>query len=236
MELKHISVALSHATWLTRWRHRLAWFLVGLVIVWGFLGLAVPPLLKWQLEKQGSAWLGRAVSVGSVSLKPWSLEVSVEGVRVADVAEQGEQLGWDRLYIDAELQSLVRLAPVLDAVRLEGLRVAVRHLGAGRYDIDDVLERLQSTPATPGAEPARFALFNLELVDGRGTFTDEPLAVTHRLEGLHLTVPFLSNLASRREVLTPTRGVLAEWQPVRFGPADHAVCQEPSHRGQPGGA
>jgi hypothetical protein len=188
-----------------RWSRRLLWALAGLALIWALLGLAVPPLLKWQLEKQGSAYLGRAVSIKQVSVKPWSLEMVVEGARVADASGQGEQLAWDRLYIDAELQSLVRLAPVLDAVRLEGLRVAVRHQGEGRYDIDDVLERLQAKPSDPNAEPARFALFNLELVDGQGTFTDEPRGVTHRLEGVHLTVPFLSNLASKREVLTQPR-------------------------------
>ena len=203
----------STTTWLiswlaprrARWGRRLVWALGGLALVWALLGLAVPPLLKWQLEKQGSAFLGRAVSINKVLVKPWSLEIVVEGARVADASGQGEQLGWDRLYIDAELQSLVRLAPVLDAIRLEGLRVAVRHLGEGRYDIDDVLQRLQAKPSDPNAEPARFALFNLELVGGQGTFTDEPRGVIHRLEGVRLTVPFLSNLASKREVLTQPR-------------------------------
>ena len=188
-----------------QWGRRLAWVSGGLVVLWALLGLALPPLLKWQVEKQGSAALGRAVSVDKVSLTPWSLEMVVEGLRVADASGQGEQLGWDRLYIDAELQSLVRFAPVMDAIRLEGLRVAVRHLGEGRYDIDDVLERLQAKPSAPDAEPARFALFNLELVGGQGTFIDEPLGLTHRVDGVHLTVPFLSNLASKREVITQPR-------------------------------
>jgi len=199
----------NQLTWLARWRSRwgvrLVWALGALLLVWALLGLALPPLLKWQLQKQGSAFLGRAVTVTKVTLKPWSLELALEGVRVADASGQGEQLGWDRLYMDAELQSLVRLAPVLDAVRLEGLRVAVRHLGEGRYDIDDVLLRLKPTPSAPDAEPTRFALFNLELVGGHATFTDAPLGLTHRLEQVHLTVPFLSNLPSRRDVLTQPR-------------------------------
>jgi len=48
-----------------------------------------------------------------------------------------------RLYMDAELQSLLRLAPVVDTLAVERPRLKLRHLGQGRYDEDDVLQRLK---------------------------------------------------------------------------------------------
>jgi len=193
-----------------RWVRRIAGSLIGLVLLWGVLWLAAPPLLKWQIERQGSALLGRAVTVERVDLRPWSLSLALEGVRVAHAPGQGDgpQLAFGRLFVDLELQSLLRLAPVVDALRLESPRLQLRHLGEGRLDIDDVVERLSGPPKPADAAPQplpRFALFNMELVDGAVDWVDTPVGATHRLEGLQLTVPFLSNLGSRRQVVTEPR-------------------------------
>src|SRR5690606_16945044 len=58
--------------------------------------------------------------------------------------------------------------------------------------------------AEPAAEgsPARFAVFNIQLSDGQVRLVDAPVDVTHELSGLQLAVPFLSNIGSRREVVT----------------------------------
>jgi len=48
-----------------------------------------------------------------------------------------------RLYIDTEMQLLLRLAPVVDAIEVDGLALSVIHLGQGRHDVDDILARLK---------------------------------------------------------------------------------------------
>lgn len=186
-----------------RWARRLVWALMILLLTWVVTWLAVPPLLKWQLEKQATAALGRAVTVERVDFRPWSLQLTVDGLRVAGAQGDGsEQFSLARFHVNAELQSLFRLAPVLDAVALERPRLRVRHLGEGRYDIDDVLARLRPAPDQPAAEPLQFALFNIAVSGGELVFEDDVAGVTHQLSGLTLGVPFLSNLASRREVVT----------------------------------
>ena len=186
---------------------RAAWALGGLLVLWGLAWLALPPLLQWQIQRQGSAALGRAVTVDRVVLRPWSLELELHGLSVADASGSAPQFSLKRLYINAELQSLLRLAPVLDALRLESPRLSLRHLGDGRTDVDDLLQRLrgQPEPVPEPSSPARFALFNIELLDGEATLVDDRVGATHRLEGLQLAVPFLSNLGSRREVVTEPR-------------------------------
>jgi len=190
---------------LWRW---LAWVLGGLVLIWGLAWLGVPPLLKWQLEKHGSERLGRSVTVEQVRLRPWSLELWIDGLRIAGAAGSGPLLSVRQLYMNAELQSLLRLAPVVDALRIDTPQLALRYQGEGRWDIDDLLARLAPgapAPAEPDEGPARFALFNIELVNGQASVQDEPVGVTHRLDALQLTVPFLSSLGSRREVVTEPR-------------------------------
>ncbi len=185
-----------------RWRRRLVIALAVLLGLWALAWLGGPPLLKWQLQKQASQALGRTVTVDRVDVRPWSLELEITGLKVADAAGTAEQFSLARLYVDAELQSLLRLAPVVDALKLEQPRLRLRHLGQGRYDVDDVLQRLNQPDASPPGETPKFALFNLELTGGGIEFVDAPVGVTHRLEQLVVRLPFLSNLDSRRDVKT----------------------------------
>lgn len=181
---------------------RLGLVVVAVLGLWALGWLAVPPLLKWQLQKQGSAALGRTVTVERVDFEPWALALTLHGLRVADATGRGEQLSVKRIFVDAELQSLLRLAPVVDALTVEQPRVWLRHLGGGRYDVDDVLQRLARPASDKPSEPAQFAVFNVGLNGGELVFTDDSSAVTHRLNDLVLTLPFLSNLPAQREVRT----------------------------------
>ncbi|MEY2683255.1 MAG: hypothetical protein RJA09_399 [Pseudomonadota bacterium] len=190
------------------WRRRALWALWALG-VWALLcglgWLALPPLLKWQLEKQGSAALGRQVSVEKLDIRPWSLELAVHGLRIgaADGAPAGSPplLTAQRVYIDAELQSLLRWAPVIDALVLEQPRVHLAHWGEGRYSIDDVLSKLMQPTSKP-SQPPRFAVYNIRVSGGELDLDDQPEQAQHQLRSLELHVPFLSNLASRRDVAT----------------------------------
>lgn len=186
-----------------KWKNRVlvsAGVIGGLWLA-GWLG--VPPLLKWQLEQQGSELLGRTVTVDKVDFRPWSLELSLEGLRVAQADGKTPQLSIERLYIDAELQSLLRLAPVIDAVNVKQPHVVLHQLAPGRFDIDDVIQRLDKPD--DGSPTPRFAVFNITLNDGAVDFVDDTVEQTHEVRQLLLTVPFLSNLASRREVVTEPR-------------------------------
>ncbi len=183
-----------------RWAKWAVWSLVGLVAVWGLAWLAVPPLLKRAVEKSATEQLGRTVQVAQVDFRPWTLELTLHGLRVASAAGDAAQLQVSRIYIDAELQSLLRLAPVVDAVEVDAPQLRVAHLGAGRYDVDDILARLQQPPAAAPADPQRFALYNLVLKGGSVDYTDADVKRTHALRELNLAIPFLSNLNAHRDV------------------------------------
>lgn len=189
------------------WRRRAAWALGALLLVWALAYAAVPSLLKSQLEKIASEKLGRQVTVGAVDFKPWSLELTLRDLAVARPgpagAPQGRpQLAVKRIYIDAELESLLRLAPVADAVVVEEPVAFLTHQGEGRYDIDDILERLKTPEGQPAGDPPRFAVYNIVVSGGRMDFVDRSVGKTHELRELNLSVPFLSNLKSQREIKT----------------------------------
>ena len=193
------------------WLRRMLLTLCGVVLLWVLSWLAVPPLLKWQLETRLSEQLGRQVSLGQVDFRPWSLELTLLDLTVARAAGQPSQaaapaqLTIQRLYIDAELESLLRWAPVVDAFVVEAPRLLLTHTGGGHYDVDDVLARLGRRPQASEASPLGFAVYNLALTDGAVDFTDQPLNKVHHLSQLQLSLPFLSSLDSKREVLVQPR-------------------------------
>ena len=192
-----------------RWHRRVAWAVGIWLLVWALAYAAVPLLVKSQLERLGSEKLGRRVSVGAVDFRPWSLELTVHDLAIAKAGPASPQavpqLKIRRLYIDAELASLLRLAPVADALAVEEPVASLTYFGQGRSDIDDILERLKTTDPQPAGDGARFALYNLVLSGGRLDVADESVHATHSLHDLHLAVPFLSNLPSQREIKTAPR-------------------------------
>ncbi len=184
-----------------RWARRVVGSVVvlmlGILVAW----LAVPPLVKWQLEKQATAQLGRQVTVGRVQFSPFSLELSLHQLQIASADGTFSQLAVQRVYVNAAAQSLLKLAPVLDALQIDQPRLQVTHLGGGRYDVDDILARFKAAPpAQPEGEPHKFALYNLRLTDGAVALADRSVGKTHTVADLQLSLPFLSNLPSQRLV------------------------------------
>ncbi|MDR7305752.1 DUF748 domain-containing protein [Rhodoferax saidenbachensis] len=190
------------------WLRRLAWTAAALVLLWVLAWLAVPPLLKSQAQTRLSALLGRTVTVGAVDFAPWSLELTLRDLAVAKADGSGPQFSVARIYVDAELQSVLRLAPVVDAVAVEGPTLQLTHLGDGRYDIDDILQRLSAPSDTPPGPLPRFAVYNVTLSGGSVDYADQSLQGQprqHTLRDLQLSVPFLSNFDSQRDVLVSPR-------------------------------
>jgi len=187
------------------WLRRFVWFVVVLLGLWALAWMVVPPLVRSQLEKLASEQLGRKVTVGAIDFKPWTLELTLSDFAIANQQGDAPQFAFKRLYVNAELESLLRLAPVVQAVTLDAPSLKLAHLGGGRYDIDDILARLQRPSSGPPGDPTQFALFNLQISGGQVEFDDRPVGKKHQLGDLSVGVPFLSNLPGRQQITVEPR-------------------------------
>jgi hypothetical protein len=185
-----------------RWGRRLAAVATLVLGTWLLAWLALPPLVERGLQRVGDRQLGRALTVGRVEVAPWRLALTLHDLALAGAEGTPPQLRIRRLYVDASWQSLWRLAPVLDAVQVDGPALRLTHLGEGRYDVDDILQRLGTGGADEAPSPGlpRFAIYNIELRDGDIEWHDVPHARTHRVSALRLDVPFIANLDAWRTV------------------------------------
>lgn len=203
-----------------RWLRRLIWSVLALLLLWLLLWAVVPWVAKSQLEKRTAEKLGRGVHVGKIEFAPWAMSITLHELvidkaikKVAETADaEGSgsqkdlesaaepQLQIKRIFINASAQSLFRLAPVLDAIEVDAPVVRLTQHSLGKLDIDDVIARLSEPDDEEPSKPLSFALYNIALRDGRIELNDEFVQRKHELKDLQLSIPFISNLASKREI------------------------------------
>ena len=177
---------------------------LAFAILWSTAWFIVPPIVKSQAEKAASDKLGRRLTLGSVAFNPWTLELTIANLALAGASEGAPaQLEVKRIYANAAVTSLFRLAPVIDSLEIDAPLLRLARLDDGRYDLDDVLERIAALP--PRDEPARFAVHNIVVRGGGADFVDAPVKETHKVRDLELGVPFVSSLPSQREIKVEPR-------------------------------
>ncbi|WP_439570566.1 DUF748 domain-containing protein [Methylibium sp.] len=169
----------------------------ALALVWTLLiGWWLPGFLKPRIEAAGSEALGAPLVLDRIELAPWRLEAVISGLRLGPA--EASWLRIAELRADLSIESLWRLAPVLERVLVREPQVELERLAPGRYNITPMLEVLaKQPPAPPDAKPARFALNNIRLEGGRIHIVDRVSRSEHHVEGLQIGVPFVSNLPSQ---------------------------------------
>jgi hypothetical protein len=199
MSAESTSTPASSSSWVRRGR-RVALVLLVLAALWTvLLGTWLPGFVRPRIEQAAAEALGVPVSIRSVAVRPWTLEVTVDGLVLGPPAAPLLKLAQAQAQLS--LESLWRLAPVLRRVTLVKPELWIERESAERFNFSTILAHLQARPASPpSSEPARFALFNLSLQDGVVRYSDRVLQQTHRIDQLQLGVPFVSNLPSDVQV------------------------------------
>jgi uncharacterized protein involved in outer membrane biogenesis len=157
--------------------------------------LALPGWVTGRGAALASEALGRPVTIEEASFQPWRLALVIEGLNVAGAdARQPPLFKLQKLDAALSLRSLLRGRAVIESVALTKPELRLARVAEGRYDIDDLIQRFAAKPGAPEEPDAEFAVYNIELVDGRILFDDRPVQRKHELAGLHLALPFMSTL------------------------------------------
>lgn len=165
----------------------------GLLLAYTGIGfLAVPAIVTSQATQLAAEKLHRQLSIEEVTFNPFTLSASVRGLKMMEPDGSTVFASFDRLGADLSWQSVARLAPVVQAVRLTKPYLHLSRNEANQYNIDDILQLAASQPPSP--EPARFSVNNIQLEEGSLTFEDKPAGVTHKVQDLKLGLPFVSSL------------------------------------------
>lgn len=165
------------------------------VVIYGVLGFFVlPPLIKPVLvEKLGQA-LHRPVAIESLSINPFALSVTLDGVAIQE--REGAEIfaGFDSLYLNLESSSLFRGGPVLSEIRLAKPKLRVVRLTDKQYNFSDLFDEFMAKPKSDGPTPP-FSLNNIQITDGAVEFDDRPVDEKHVVSDINLSLPFISSMA-----------------------------------------
>lgn len=176
-------------------------WLGGFLLVFGLFGFfAAPPLLKSILLKQLSAELHRQVSIDGIDINPYGLSARINGFSVK-TNEGKEVVGFEELFVNVSSASIFKLAVVVDEIRLQGPRLAVSRVAEGRYDISDLLDEWMKPKDEPEKGTPRFSINNIQLINGKIVFDDQPKGKQHTVSDINLALPFVSSLPYQAEIV-----------------------------------
>ncbi len=203
------------------WVRKTGLVLVGLFAVFCLaLFFGGPPLLKSYLTDSLSRKLGRKLSVGAVHVNPLALSIAIDDFSLAERDGKTPFVAFKQFYVNAQLASIVFGGPVLSEVRLTEPTVHLVRTAENTYNFQDILDRLDKTPAEPkekASKPLRFSLNNITLGQGRIDFDDHPKGRRHKIRDLNVALPFLSNLFYRvDDFVNPAFSAMVNGAPLRL--------------------
>ena len=162
--------------------------LIAVVALLGFV--VVPRVVKSKIETLAAADLGRQATVGDVAFNPFTLHLRLADFRLADRDPSRTLFAFAGLDVRASLESLWRLAPVIDAVTLTKPQLNIVRGDDGKLDVQDLIDRPAS--ASPRATP-EFSVDNIEITGGTVTFDDRAHHHVIEVTNLGVGIPFLSS-------------------------------------------
>ena len=119
-----------------------------MLVLLGFLWLALPGIIQSQAERFVREKTGHALSMAKPEFNPLALRLRLSQLALA--TDSGEKLvAFDELVVDLSLASVARAAMVFDEIRLDGLDLSFADLADGANNWTPLLDSLKSKDTEP---------------------------------------------------------------------------------------
>ena len=158
----------------------------------------LPGYAKAKLETALSEALHRPVTVQSVDIQPYTLELAVHGIRVGEKPGSMDAdkalLSVDKLYVNLSIASIARRAPVISSVSIRAPAVRLIREGEQQFNISDLIEDFLKRPKDE--TPTLFSVSNVVIEGGRFEFVDRLKKSQQEISDIRIGIPFVANLES----------------------------------------
>jgi uncharacterized protein involved in outer membrane biogenesis len=198
---------------------KIAIWAVGIFVAIGvLLGLVAPPLIRGKIASELSTKLHRQVSIEQLRINPYAMTLAIRGFLMKERDSQTPAVSFDELFVNLEMQSLFRLAPVVKELRLVKPYINLVRNEDLKYNFQDLIDEFTSGPPGPPGPTPRFALNNIELIDGKIDFDDRPEKRKHTIDQMRIGVPFISSLPSYVDIkVKPEFAAVINGAPFHLG-------------------
>ncbi|AOE70100.1 hypothetical protein A7317_24795 [Pseudomonas fluorescens] len=178
---------------------RAAGALLTAVALYSLLGFLILPGIALRIANQQLAnYATVPARIERIELNPFSLELTVWGLQIGDPGK--EQVGFERLYANLQLDSLWTRAVHLADVQLDKPKTELLFDKSGQLNLAQLfkLPPSEPTPADPNAKPFPLRIDNIKLAGGYLHFED--LRPSEPIEFLYDKLDFeLKNLSTLPE-------------------------------------
>ena len=177
--------------------------IVIFIVLFGLFGFfAVPPLVHHKAEQQLSQLLARPVTIGKISLNPYTLTVEVDQLHIGERDGKGSFVDIGEFLVRGSWTSLFRLKPVIREVFLAKPQIHIIRTDTQTFNFTDLVEQFSKPSPTPkkDSKPTLFSVSNIHLDDGLVDFDDRLLGQRHTVDKIELSIPFIANLPSKVDV------------------------------------
>ncbi len=130
--------------------------LVALIVLFGLLGYFwLPGYAKTKLETLLTEAVHRPVTVQSIDIQPYTLELTVRGFRVGE--KEAESMRRKHFFpltnctSTLAAASIARRAPVISSVSIKAPALRLVREDENRFNITDLIEDFMNTPRAPRA-------------------------------------------------------------------------------------
>ncbi|MDH5479406.1 MAG: DUF748 domain-containing protein [Nitrosomonas sp.] len=176
--------------------------IVVFISLFGLLGYFwLPGYAKNQLEISLSETLHRPVSIQSIDIQPYTLEMFVHGLNVGEKSNSADAketfFSFDTLHIDLSIESIAHRAPVINAITLASPTVRAVREAENKFNFTDLIEEF-SKPSEDDEEKALFSVSNIIIKNGHIEFIDRFKQSHQEISEINFGIPFIANFDSVR--------------------------------------
>ncbi|MBW2512602.1 MAG: DUF748 domain-containing protein [Deltaproteobacteria bacterium] len=182
---------------MSTWKRLLYACVLFVVLLFGFVSLILPGIIVDKAQSLVAKETGRTLSIGSMSINPIGLTVSIGDLSLSEADPETPFITWQKLTLSLSLKSLYYMAPVIDELQLDTPYVHLERLAENRFNFSSLIPK-EDEPVDPetAGEPARFSINNLTIRNGTVELVDSSLdeQVRHSIHDLTLALPAIGNL------------------------------------------
>ncbi len=184
--------------------------IVTVIALFGLPGLLsyfwLPGYAKSQLEIHLSETLKRPVTVQSIDVKPYTLELTVSGFHISEKASSPDAdetlFSFDKLYIDLSFNSIVQRAPIISAITLTKPTIRLVRETENQFNISDLIEEFTEPSEDDEVDDKGTTLFsvsNIVIEGGHFELVDQFMQSHQLIAEINLGIPFVANLESAQQ-------------------------------------
>ncbi|MEO5655120.1 MAG: DUF748 domain-containing protein, partial [Nitrosospira sp.] len=176
--------------------------LVAIIVLFGLLGYFwLPRYAKTKLETLLTEAVHRPVTVQSIDIQPYTLELTVRGFRVGEKetdVDAGKALfSVDELYVNLSAASITRRAPVISSVSIKAPALRLVREDENRFNITDLIEDFMNKPEEGGK--TMFSVSNIVIEGGHFEFVDRLKKSHQDISEITVGIPFIANFENDEE-------------------------------------